>query len=106
MVGEIARVFLNGQEVGTSVFPPHVFNTDGLLKEGTNYLVVDIANTWLNQLIGEKDKPFDQQRTRSNVGSGSRDKPLRPWSNYKPSPSGLMGPVQLIQNKKFIIKTQ
>lgn len=96
-VGEVARVYLNGQEVGTSVFPPHIFSVDSLLLEGPNNLVIDVANTWLNQLVGEKDKPFAKQRTRSNVGSGTRENMSRPWEDYPALPSGLMGPVQLIR---------
>jgi hypothetical protein len=105
LVGEVAKVYLNGKNVGSSVFPPHVFNIDGLLREGENNLVVDVANTWLNQLIGEKNKPYDHQRTRSNVGRGTRDKPVRHWNGYDPIPSGLIGPVRLIQNERIIIKS-
>ena len=102
VVGDVAKVYLNGQEVGISVFPPYIFNVDGLLRAGDNVLMIDVANTWLNQLIGEKDTPFDQQRTRSNVGWGSRENPGRYWNDYKPLPSGLMGPVRLIQNENII----
>jgi hypothetical protein len=104
VVGDVAKVYLNGQEVGISVFPPYVYNVDGLLRTGDNVLKVDVANTWLNQLIGEKDTPFDQQRTRSNVGWGSRENPGRYWNEYAPLPSGLMGPVRLIRNENIIFE--
>jgi hypothetical protein len=103
-VGEVTRVYLNGQEVTTSVFPPYEIDIDAYLKAGENYLVIEVANTWLNQLVGEKDKPFDQQRTRSNVGRGSKEGARRLWRNYTPLPSGLMGPVQLITIEKAVIK--
>ena len=94
-VGDAAAVYLNGHKVGASVFPPFVFNIEGLLRERDNYLVIEVANTWLNQLIGESNKPYDQQRTRSNLGSGDLEDGSRPWSSYNPLPSGLMGPVKL-----------
>jgi hypothetical protein len=103
-VGEVASVYLNGHELGTSVFPPYDFNISSLLKAGENYLVIEVANTWLNQLIGEKDKPFDEQRTRSNLGRGGRDEGRRPWSNYALQPSGLIGPVRILQREKIIFK--
>lgn len=106
VVGEVAKVYMNGKEVGTSVFPPHLLNIDGILREGENYLVIDIANTWLNQLVGELDKPFDQQRTRSNVGRGNREDAKRIWQGYKPLPSGLIGPVQILENEKIILDIQ
>ncbi|WP_020531172.1 glycosyl hydrolase [Flexithrix dorotheae] len=92
-LGDVATVYLNGKEVGTSIFPPHQLNIDGIIKSGLNYLEVEVANTWLNQLIGESKKPLDEQRTRSNLGNTNGE---RPWSNYSPKRSGLLGPVRII----------
>jgi hypothetical protein len=94
LVGEVARVYLNGKEAGISLFPPHVLDITHLLKPGENHLVVEVANTWLNRLIGDLGLPLDKQLTRSNVANGS-DPSKRPWSNYTLPPSGLMGPVLL-----------
>lgn len=90
-VGEVAKVYLNGREVGTRVFPPYQFEVQDMLREGKNNISIEVATTWLNQLIGEAAKPMDQQRTRSNLKTGDN----RPWSNYSPSPAGLIGPVSL-----------
>jgi hypothetical protein len=103
-VGEIVRVYLNGQEVITSVFPPYLIDIGNFLRAGENHLVIEVANTWLNQLIGEKDKPFDEQRTRSNVGRGSKEDPRRLWEDYEPQPSGLIGPARIIQKEKIYVK--
>jgi hypothetical protein len=103
IVGDVARVYLNGREVGTKVFPPFIFSIDDYIREGDNFLVVEVANTWLNQLIGESRKPFEQQRTSSNLSAGrSREFSARPWSSYKPLPSGLMGPVKIISEVQHI----
>ncbi len=91
-VGKVARVYLNGQEIGTSVFPPHKFSVHGLLRKGENFVSVDVTNTWLNQLIGEASKPLAEQRTQSNLGSSDGK---REWSGYAPQPSGLLGPVTI-----------
>ncbi len=98
-VGEVAKVYLNGQLVGSSVFSPHRFEVQEILREGTNNISIDVANTWLNQLIGEASRPLDQQRTRSNLKSGDK----RPWSDYLPSPAGLIGPVTLQAQPVFTI---
>ncbi|MEM9833662.1 MAG: glycosyl hydrolase [Bacteroidota bacterium] len=99
-VGEVARVYLNGQEVGTTVFSPHRFSLEGLLREGENFLSVDVTNTWLNQLIGEAGKPLEEQRTQSNVGSpdGKRE-----WSSYPSQPSGLLGPVTIRARQNHVL---
>jgi len=91
-VGEVARVYLNGYEVGVSVFPPHRFDVTSRLRPGANHLVVEVANTWLNRMVGDLDKPVGERRTRSNVGEAGGK---RPWSDMRPLPSGLMGPVTL-----------
>jgi hypothetical protein len=98
-VGEVARIYLNGHEIGTKVFPPFVFDVSGFLREGENHLVVEVANTWLNQLIGETRKPFEEQRTSSNLGRNLNDNLTdRPWTDYPPKPSGLIGPVRLVSH--------
>jgi len=100
LVGEVARVYLNGQEIGTSVFPPHRLSLKNLLREGENFLSIDVTNTWLNQLIGEADKPLNKQRTQSNVGNSDGG---RHWSNYIPQPAGLLGPVTIQARQSHVI---
>ncbi len=104
-VGEVARVYLNGIEAGISIFPPHELDITGLLKQGENHLVVEVANTWLNRLIGDLNLPLDQQYTRSNVANGN-DPERRPWSNYQLPPSGLMGPVTIKIKRTYDIKME
>ncbi|WP_028664980.1 glycosyl hydrolase [Runella zeae] len=99
-VGEVAKVYLNGVEVGVSVFPPHQLHIDPtILRIGKNHLVVEVANTWLNQLVGEAQKPLAQHRTRSNLVTSQSS----PWAKTKPLPSGLIGPVKIIIQKKWLI---
>ena len=105
VVGEVAQVFLNGHEVGTKVFPPYTFCVDGLLREGENHISIEVANTWLNQLIGEAEKPYDKQRTRSNLSASKTDRSKRHWSNYEPKASGLMGPVIIKVTHRYPLGT-
>ncbi|NND05035.1 MAG: hypothetical protein HKN87_01530 [Saprospiraceae bacterium] len=93
-VGEVATIYLNGSEIATKVFAPFSFDITKHVRAGENDLVIDVANTWSNQLIGEVDIPYNEQRTRSNVGA--RDGYDRPWRAYKPRQSGLLGPVQVL----------
>ena len=93
-VGEVATIYLNGSEIATKVFAPFSFDISKYVRAGENHLVIDVANTWSNQLIGELDIPYNEQRTRSNVGA--RDGYDRPWRAYKPRQSGLLGPVQVL----------
>jgi hypothetical protein len=103
-VGEVARIYMNGKEAGISIFPPFEIDITGLLNPGDNHLVVEVANTWLNRLIGDLDVPLDHQYTRSNVAFGN-DPKRRPWSQYPLPPSGLMGPVILKVKNSYPINT-
>ncbi len=98
-VGEVARVFLNGEEAGISLFPPHQLSLCGLLREGENNLVIEVANTWLNQLIADSKSPVLQQRLRSNVNLGLTSSN---GNNVQPLSSGLIGPVRIISKTKSI----
>ncbi|PHN08158.1 glycosyl hydrolase [Flavilitoribacter nigricans] len=95
-VGTVATVYLNGHEVGTRVFPPYRFELGDLLRPGENTISIDVTNSWLNQLIGEAEKPLAEQRTRSNLGGGLKKPANRPWRGYEPEPAGLMGPVRVL----------
>ena len=105
-VGEMARVYLNGTEVGVSLFPPHRVKLGNTLREGENNIVIEVANTWQNQLTFDNSgAPSDSQRLRSNLkGSKQFSTGERPWTKVKPLTSGLIGPVKIISSKYTIIK--
>jgi hypothetical protein len=98
-VGEVARVYLNGVELGVSLFPPHKLLVDNVLREGQNNMVVEVANTWLNQYLSDIQQPLSEQRLRTNVDKADFVK-----NGAFPLPSGLIGPVQLVAISKMQIK--
>lgn len=101
-VGEVARLFINGYESGISIFPPHKLLISSYLREGENFIAVEVANTWQNQLTGESKTPQALQRTQSNLkGDATGKKGVRAWNGLTPLPSGLMGPVKIISEKKY-----
>lgn len=82
----IARVSLNGKDLGVVWRPPfRVYVTDAL-KEGENSLSVTVVNSWRNRLIGDRDLPENQRLTRTNITVTNQ------WTL---EPSGLLGPVKL-----------
>ncbi|MDD2797358.1 MAG: glycosyl hydrolase [Bacteroidales bacterium] len=98
-VGEVARVFLNGTEVGTTVFEPHQLSLNNVLREGENNLVVEVANTWLNQYLYDLKKAPEQKRLNTNVSKGDFLK-----AGNQPLSSGLIGPVQIVSLSKNELK--
>ena len=88
VVKELARVRLNGHDLGVIWCAPWQVDVTGVLKPGANDLEITVANLWINRLIGDAGLPPKQRRT---------------WASYNPfkpeaalSASGLLGPVRLI----------
>ncbi len=73
-VGEVAEVIVDGQSYGTRIVPPYVFNLKGLLHGEHNLKII----------------------TTSHCGYRERDK----FSRFvMMEPSGLLGPVKIIEHK-------
>ncbi|MDR2144034.1 MAG: hypothetical protein LBP29_06670, partial [Treponema sp.] len=72
-VGETISLKLNGKDCGLRICKPYVFDVSGLLKEGTNRIEVEVANT-LVQHVKDSFSFF-----------------------LRIPPSGLLGPVVLLQ---------
>ncbi len=90
---EIARAYLNGQELGISSFAPHEHEVSKIVRQGDNFLVVEVANTWLNRLIADDNKARELRSTNTNLTEGPKTD--KRWGEGTPKPSGLLGPVRL-----------
>ena len=59
IVKNMARVKLNGKDMGVVWTSPWQVNiTDILLRKG-NHLEIEVANLWINRLIGDEAQPWD-----------------------------------------------
>lgn len=87
----IARVKLNGTDLGIVWRPPFRVNLGNALKPGANTLEVMVVNSWRNRLIGDAALPEAQRRTKTNV----RVVTTGP-TKWQLEPSGLLGPVTLV----------
>ncbi len=91
VVKEMARVELNGRDLGVAWCPPwRVTIPGGLLEERGNRLVISVANTWNNRLCADNALPEKERLTR--VGHNLHQEAAR----RGPQPSGLLGPVRLM----------
>jgi hypothetical protein len=110
-VAIMARVRLNGADLGVLWKPPYRVDVTGVLRSGENTLEVEVTNLWVNRMIGDEQLPEDSERNPNGT--------LRAWPQWlldgKPSPtgrytfttwrlwkkdsplqeSGLLGPVEL-----------
>jgi len=83
----IAKVKINGNDLGTVWKSPYQVETTGILKTGSNTIEVEVANLWINRLIGDELLHECEKFT---------------WTTYRPYkktdklyPSGLIGPVTI-----------
>lgn len=83
-VGEVAEVMVNGHQAGTVWTAPYRVDISSLVKPGSNELTVEVANLWVNRLIGDA-QPGAQRVAWVAAPTYRPDAPLRR--------SGLIGPI-------------
>ena len=89
-VYDLARVRLNGIDLGVVWKEPFVVDVTGALQEGVNNLEIEVTNTWHNRIIGDL-QPGAEQITYTTCRLYDATSPLRK--------SGLAGPVRLLTQK-------
>ena len=95
-VCEIARVRLNGRDLGVKFMPPYDFEIpEGVLKEKGNELEVEVTNLGANRLrwndLNKVDWKYFTDINMVDINYKKFDA-----SQWKPQPSGLLGPVRLL----------
>jgi hypothetical protein len=104
----MARVRLNGIEIGTLWTAPWSLEITGAAKEGENELEIQVVNLWPNRLIGDEQYPSDGIQKRQwpewllkNQSRPTERITFASYSFYKKnSPllkSGLQGPVRILK---------
>lgn len=92
-VRHVARVSLNGKPVGACVSPPYQFDVTDHTRPGRNELVVEVANLPANRIAaldraGAKWQKYFFVNMEYHTFSAS---------DWAPLPSGLLGPVELVE---------
>lgn len=82
----IARVRLNGKDLGVVWTPPFRTEIGDALKAQGNVLEVEVTNSWRNRLVGDRDKAESRRFTKTNITI------IKEWPLLD---SGLLGPVQI-----------
>ena len=90
-VCEMARVILNGNDLGLLWKAPYRTDVTEALIDGENILEIRVTNSWMNRLIGDEQPGVSERITYTSKKFYSQDDAL--------SPAGLLGPVRLIEMK-------
>ena len=102
-VHDIARVYLNGEDLGVVWCAPWRVEITDALKNGENQLKIDVANRWPNRLLGDQSAPDNDVRTVQWESGllGSKEYKAGRYTFAtadgpgKLFPSGLLGPVKI-----------
>ena len=91
-VGCMAEVRLNGQYLGTLWKAPYTIDVTEALKQQDNLLEIKLVNLWVNRVIGDKQRGIAKKYTWASYNGAFR-------STSALQPSGLLGPVQILQQQ-------
>ena len=94
-VESVARVIVNGKNLGELWTEPYEMDITSAVVAGENTLELQVANTWRNALIGADKFTKAPPVERADY--------IKPWTSSKTGlnantplqPSGLLGPVQV-----------
>ncbi|MGC9355326.1 MAG: glycosyl hydrolase, partial [Mariniphaga sp.] len=108
VVNDIARVKLNGKDLGVVWCAPWRIDISSALREGNNELEIEVANRWINRLLGDRQEPDANVRTvkfENGLMGGKEfttgrytfttEAAMRSFKFTEPLPSGLLGPVTI-----------
>ena len=88
IVRHLARVKINGTDLGVLWKFPFQTDVSHLLHQGENTLEIQVTNVWHNRMIGDLQSSNPQKNTYSSYPFFTADSPL--------IESGLIGPVRLL----------
>jgi len=116
-VRDLARVKVNGKDLGVLWHPPFKLDISSALKPGANQLEIAVTNTWHNRLVGDEQFPADFEWGEDRGDKGHAMKAYPDWfvknqprqegnrkcfvvwyyhrKDTKLQPAGLLGPVML-----------
>ena len=94
---DIARVKLNGRDLGIAWTAPMRVELGSAARAGKNTLEIEVCNCWRNRLIGDAALEPAERVTKTNVVLEKEAENMPVYRGYVSSdplePSGLLGPV-------------
>jgi hypothetical protein len=91
-VQNLAEVIVNGKSLGILWKKPFRIDVSTALKQGKNTVEVKVTNLWVNRLIGDLQPGVTNKITYTTMPFYQANSPLLP--------SGLIGPVKIVQLTK------
>jgi hypothetical protein len=93
-IREAAIVTINGQRVASLWHPPYRIDITSFLHREENRIEVTVYNTAVNEMAGQPPRDY----TALNARYGKRFD-MQDMDHLQPVPSGLMGPIHLLEER-------
>lgn len=111
VVNNMARVRLNGKDLGIVWTSPWRIEISGVAKKGNNELEIEVSNLWVNRLVGDEKFPDDgiqnhqwpEWLTKGEPRTSQRYTFTTHHFYKSDSPlmkSGLIGPVKILKSEE------
>jgi len=82
-----AKVKINGKYAGGIWTPPYRLDVADYLKDGENKVEIEVVNTWMNRIIGDRLLPENERKVSTRQVGG--------WARLQEA--GLIGKVNIIK---------
>jgi len=104
-VHETARVIINGKPVATLIGPQYTVEIPSNLLQDQNTLEIQVSNLMANRMAwmdknGMPWKKYYNINMAARLAENRNKEGLFDASKWSPKPSGLVGPVRLIEAKR------
>ncbi|NHE59583.1 glycosylhydrolase-like jelly roll fold domain-containing protein [Cyclobacterium plantarum] len=96
----ITEVKINGQDKGIVWTSPFLVEISDAQQKGDNILEIKVVNSWYNRVAGDQILPNKKKFTSTNIDL-KHDYRGRPIDEIPLEPSGLLGPVTILEAEVF-----
>ena len=88
-VHDIARVRLNGRDLGVVWCAPWQVEVTGTIRDGDNHLEIDVANRWSNRQLGDTQPPRTRARSSGTMACLAAWNSKRDVTHFRPVPPSV-----------------
>jgi hypothetical protein len=91
----VIRIIVNDKDLGVLWIPETGVDATEALRPGVNTIVIVVANTWRNRLVGDRERAPDERSTWLMPNRLGARPPVTLAADAELLTAGLLGPVRI-----------